>query len=119
MKHYPMDLVHMKMGGAVYQIVKPGTAIPKWTEQLEKSDPCISNVSWQNHGVHAFAQKLRDMDVKECHDWFNNITYERSGLTTDSRMDAWYLTHGSSADSSLSSSKPSPNGSPANRRNNN
>jgi hypothetical protein len=67
-KTFNMDLIHMKMGGTVYQIVKPGTAIPEWTEQLEQRGPCISNVSWQIHGAHAFAQKLRDMGMKECHD---------------------------------------------------
>ncbi len=56
-------IIHMKLGGVVFQFVKPGPGAESWQKLLDSSGPCVHNVTLLVDGL----EQVRDtMIAKGC-----------------------------------------------------
>ena len=71
-----MEIIHMRMGNVIFQIVKPIEGLVSWTNQLKTSGPGIHNISLVMNDLESVREALL---AKGCTERMKLATERRDG----------------------------------------
>lgn len=82
-------IVHMKLGGVVLQIVRPGSGAESWQQQLDSQGPSIHNVTLMVHGLERVRE---DMLAKGCQEIARfDVQLQNAGLDVEGGQRAYLM----------------------------
>jgi hypothetical protein len=82
-------IVHVKLGGVVFQLVKPGPGAESWQKLLDSSGPCVHNVTLLVDGLEQTRERLIDRGCQEIARF--DVNLQDAGLDASGQQRAYLI----------------------------
>ncbi|MCP4906490.1 MAG: hypothetical protein GY910_16060 [bacterium] len=82
-------IIHMKLGGVVFQFVKPGPGAESWQQALDANGPCVHNVTLLVEGLEPTREAMIARGCRQVSEF--DVTLQGGGLDVEGRQRAYLM----------------------------